>query len=64
MAKAPFRLAIAVARRDSILWEEGLGWADRDARVPVTTNSPFYLASLTKTITATALMLLHERGGR
>src|SRR5688572_22412595 len=55
-------LAIAVARGDSILWEEGFGWADREARVPATPHTPFYLASVTKTITATAAMILRERG--
>jgi len=54
-------LAIAVARGDSILWEEGFGWADLERRIPVTVNTPFYLASTTKTITATALMILRER---
>ena len=55
-------LAIAVARGDSVLWEEGFGWADPEKRIPVTVNTPFYLASVTKTITATALMVLRERG--
>ena len=55
-------LAIAVARGDSILWEEGFGRADPERHIPVTVNTPFYLASMTKTITATALMILRERG--
>jgi CubicO group peptidase (beta-lactamase class C family) len=54
-------LAIVVARRDSILWEEGFGWANQEARVPATPHTPFYLASVTKTIAATAVMLLAER---
>src|SRR5687768_10070663 len=55
-------LTIAVARGDSILWEEGFGWANRERRVPATPHTPFYLASLSKTITATAVMVLHEQG--
>ena len=55
-------MAIAVLRGDSILLEEGFGWADRDARVAATANTPFYLASVTKTIIATAAMMLRERG--
>jgi CubicO group peptidase (beta-lactamase class C family) len=55
-------LTIAVVRGDSILWEEGFGWADREKRVPATPETPFYLASLSKTITATALMILREQG--
>jgi CubicO group peptidase (beta-lactamase class C family) len=55
-------LAIAVVRRDSILWEEGFGFANRARRVPATPHTPFYLASLSKTITATALMVLRDQG--
>jgi CubicO group peptidase (beta-lactamase class C family) len=55
-------LTIAVARGDSILWEEGFGWANRETRVSATPQTPFYLASLSKTITATALMVLREQG--
>lgn len=33
-------LAIAVVRQDSILWEEGFAWADRESRVPVTVHTP------------------------
>jgi CubicO group peptidase (beta-lactamase class C family) len=55
-------LTIAVTRGDSILWEEGFGWANRERRVPATPHTPFYLASLSKTITATALMILREQG--
>jgi CubicO group peptidase (beta-lactamase class C family) len=54
-------LSIAVARRGEILWEEGFGWADREYRVPATEHTPYYLASVSKSITATAIMLLHER---
>ena len=55
-------IAVAVARGDSILWEEGFGWANRETHVPATEHTPFYLASVTKTITATAAMILRERG--
>ena len=43
-------LAIAVAHGDTVLWEEAFGWADRDARIAVTLTTPFYTASVTKTI--------------
>src|SRR5947209_7603384 len=55
-------LAFAMGQGDSILWEEGFGWANRETRVPATANTPFYLASVTKTITATVAMILRERG--
>src|SRR5262245_45724947 len=59
-ATAP-SMAVAVVRRGRILWEEGFGWADREQRIPATAHTMYYTASVTKTFTATALMLLHER---
>ncbi|HEV7990954.1 MAG TPA: serine hydrolase domain-containing protein [Gemmatimonadaceae bacterium] len=55
-------VAIAIARGDSILWEEGFGYANRETGVKATVHTPFYLASVTKTLTATAAMVLRERG--
>ncbi|MDQ2743513.1 MAG: beta-lactamase family protein, partial [Chloroflexota bacterium] len=55
-------LAIAVAQHGEILWEEGFGWADREAMIPATPHSMYSLASISKPITATALMVLKERG--
>src|ERR1044072_8564835 len=51
-------IAVAVARRGEILWEEGFGWADRENRIPATEHTMYALASVTKSMTATALMLL------
>jgi CubicO group peptidase (beta-lactamase class C family) len=53
--------SIAVARKGKILWEESFGWADRENKIPATAHTPYYLASVTKSITATAIMVLHER---
>jgi len=53
--------SVAVARHGEILWEEGFGWADRENRIPATEHTPYYLASVSKTITATAVMVLQER---
>src|SRR5712692_6713027 len=55
-------LAVAVARAGEIVWEEGFGWADRENRVPATEHTMYSLASISKPITATGLMLLVERG--
>src|SRR5437588_5532254 len=55
-------LAVAVAREGQIVWEEGFGWADRENRVPATEHTMYSLASISKPITATGLMLLVERG--
>jgi CubicO group peptidase (beta-lactamase class C family) len=51
-------LAIAVAKGNTILWEEGFGWADREKRIPADPNTMYSLASISKPLTATALMTL------
>jgi CubicO group peptidase (beta-lactamase class C family) len=55
-------MAIAVAQGGSILWEEGFGWANREERIPATPHVMYSLASISKPVTATALMMLVERG--
>src|SRR5947208_15256239 len=55
-------LAVAVARDGEIVWEEGFGWADRENRVPATEHTMYSLASISKPITATGLMVLKEQG--
>ncbi len=55
-------VAVAVARDGKILWEEAFGWADRENRVPATPHTIYSLASISKPITATGLMILKERG--
>jgi CubicO group peptidase (beta-lactamase class C family) len=55
-------LAVAVARDGEIVWEEGFGWADREKRIPATPHTLYSLASISKPITATGLMILQERG--
>jgi len=54
-------IAIAVVRDGRILWEEGFGWLDKENRIPATENTIYSLASVSKPITATALMILVER---
>jgi CubicO group peptidase (beta-lactamase class C family) len=55
-------IAVAVARDGQIIWEEAFGWADRENRVPATPHTIYSLASISKPITATGLMVLKERG--
>jgi CubicO group peptidase (beta-lactamase class C family) len=54
-------ISVAVARKGEVLWEEGFGWADRENRIPATEHTMYYSASVTKSFTATALMILYER---
>lgn len=55
-------LAVAVVADGRILWEEGFGWANAERRVPATAHTPYSIASISKPITATALMTLVETG--
>jgi CubicO group peptidase (beta-lactamase class C family) len=51
-------IAIAVARGGKIVWEHAFGKSDIERQQAATANTPYYIASITKTITATALMRL------
>src|SRR5688572_5617349 len=55
--------SILVARRGTIVLHRGFGrLSRREGGTPVTKDSVFLLASITKPVTACALMLLVERG--
>lgn len=51
-----------VAERGAVVYSGAFGLADRKARLPYTTGTPSCLASLSKPITAVALMMLVENG--
>src|SRR5262245_40079318 len=55
-------VAAAVVDRERLLWAEPFGLADVENAVPVQTGTMFRLASVSKPITATAVMQLVERG--
>lgn len=55
-------IAVAVARNGEVLWEEGFGWADRANGVRASEHTMYALASVTKPLTATGLMVLSDRG--
>jgi CubicO group peptidase (beta-lactamase class C family) len=55
-------ITVAVARGGEIIWEEGFGLADREKKTLATENTACPLASISKTLTATGLMILVERG--
>lgn len=54
--------AVAVAKDGKIIWEEGFGWADREAMRRSTPHTMYSLASISKPFTATGLMTLAEQG--
>jgi len=55
-------LSAAVVRGDRLVWAEGFGLADVENRVPARADTVYRIASLSKPITATALLQLAEHG--
>jgi CubicO group peptidase (beta-lactamase class C family) len=53
-------VAVAVSQDGKILWEDAFGTADRERRTLATVHTPYYVASITKSITSTAVMILSE----
>jgi len=51
-----------VATRDRVLDLEAIGWADIAGRKPLRTDALFWIASQSKPLTATALMMLVDEG--
>jgi serine beta-lactamase-like protein LACTB, mitochondrial len=61
VAKVP-GLSVAVAMDGKIVWSEGFGYADLEAKKPVTPTTRFRIASVSKSLTAAGLVLLVQRG--
>lgn len=52
----------AIGIGDQIVWTEGFGWADVENHVRALSNTAYRTASIGKPMTATAVMMLWERG--
>jgi D-alanyl-D-alanine carboxypeptidase len=55
-------VAVGVVADQELVWAEGFGYADLDARVPVTPATRFRIASHSKLFTATAIVQLRDEG--
>jgi CubicO group peptidase (beta-lactamase class C family) len=55
-------MAVAVLKNQQIVYAEGFGYADIENNIPVTVETPFNIASLSKTFAAAILMKLVEEG--
>jgi CubicO group peptidase (beta-lactamase class C family) len=55
-------VAVAVVHGGRIVWEEGFGWANQEARLKATPHTSFSMASVTKPFTATTIMTLVAEG--
>jgi D-alanyl-D-alanine carboxypeptidase len=55
-------LVIGVVHDQQLVWAEGFGFADVDAKIPMTPSTKFRMASHSKLFTATAIMQLRDAG--
>jgi CubicO group peptidase (beta-lactamase class C family) len=55
-------LAAAVVQNGKLAWAKGYGFADYGDSVPVTTDTPFWIASVTKTFIGLLFLQLEEEG--
>jgi CubicO group peptidase (beta-lactamase class C family) len=53
---------VAIARRGKLVYFEAFGYRDKEAGVPMTTDTIFNIASMTKPMTAVAALQLYEQG--
>ena len=53
---------MAAVHRGRIVWEQGFGWANREAGLRATAHTAFSLASISKTFTTTTLAMLAQEG--
>jgi len=55
-------VAVGVVHDQQLVWAKGFGYADLDARTPMTPKTLFRMASHSKLFTATAIMQLRDAG--
>lgn len=55
-------ISAAVVQEGELVWSEGFGMADLENFVPAASSTLFRLGSISKPITATAILQLYERG--
>lgn len=55
-------MSVAVAKHGEVIWEESFGWANREEQIEATPHTMYSMASISKPIATTGLMILVERG--
>lgn len=55
-------LSLSIMRNDSLLYAKGYGWADEQREIKMQPSHILRLASISKLITATGIMILQEEG--
>ncbi len=60
--KRGFNGNVLIAQEGKIVYEKAFGYADLKAKIPLSLESTFQLASISKQFTAMAIMMLHDEG--
>ena len=55
-------VSISVTKDGKVIWQEAFGWADKTEKRAATPETIYSLASLSKPLTATGIMVLSEKG--
>jgi len=55
-------LAACIVKKDKLVWSGNFGWADIENKIPMTDKTIQNIGSISKTLTATAVMQLWEKG--
>ena len=55
-------LSAAIVSAGRIVWQDGFGYADIDRRIPAAPDTPYRIASITKTFSSTLLLQCVARG--
>lgn len=55
-------LSLSIMRNDSLVYAKGYGWADEEKKIKMRASNIMRVASVSKLITATGIMLLQEDG--
>ena len=61
-AEKGFSGAVLIVKNKKILLNQGYGWANQKSKSRVKNNTKFYIASITKQFTASAILKLQEQG--
>jgi CubicO group peptidase (beta-lactamase class C family) len=62
LTESGFSGSVLIAIGDEILLHKGYGWIDKKRTVPISIDTEFWVASVTKQFTAAAVLKLEEKG--
>lgn len=57
-----FNGSVIVAQNGEVIYRKSFGWLDKKNNIPICDTSMFQLASVSKVITATSVLMLYEKG--